>query len=183
MNPATCSAFDPSRRMFLGTSAQLGGALMAGAIVAGAAIPAAAQTAPPATRPAKPPPLDRDAVNQFVRVAHTDLERTRSMLEQNPALVNSCWDWGGGDFETGLGGASHMGRADIALFLLGHGARIDLFAATMLGQIEIVRAVLTAFPDARHTLGPHKIPLIAHAEKGGPDAAEVLKYLRSLDKA
>ena len=64
------------------------------------------------------PALESSLVEEFVRVAHSDLERTRELLEQEPGLVNSSWDWGGGDFETALGSASHMGRPDIANYLL-----------------------------------------------------------------
>jgi hypothetical protein len=95
-------------------------------------------------------------------------------------LVNATWDWGGGDFETALGAASHTGQKDIANFLLEHGARMDIFAATMLGKLDIVKATLTAFPDALKTLGPHGIPLIVHAQVGGDDAKTVLEFLQSL---
>src|SRR5262245_35911338 len=100
---------------------------------------------------------------------------------QEPALVNASWDWGGGDWETALGAAAHMGRRDIAEYLLAHGARLDLFAAAMLGHLEVVQAALTAFPEARSVPGPHGIPLIAHARAGGEPAAAVLAVLSSLD--
>jgi hypothetical protein len=58
-------------------------------------------------------------------------------------------------------------------------ARLDLFTAAMLGRLEIVKATLTAFPEAIHTPGPHGIPLIAHARTGGEGAKEVLEYLES----
>ena len=77
-----------------------------------------------------------------------------------------------------------MGRRDIAEFLLENGARLDLFAATMLGKLDIVKATLDAFPDAIQTPGPHGIPLVAHAKAGGEDAKEVLEFLESeLSKA
>ena len=125
------------------------------------------------------PALDPNLVQEFVGVAHTDLERTRKLLAQEPALVNATWDWGGGDFETALGAASHMGRKDIANFLLEHGARLDIFAAAMLGKLEIVKAALEAYPDAIHTPGPHGIPLIKHAEAGGEEAKAVLEFLET----
>lgn len=128
------------------------------------------------------PALQAILVQEFVIKAHGDLERVQELLAQEPALINSCWDWGGGDFETGLGGAAHMGRKDIACFLLDHGARLDLFAAAMLGELDIVKAVLTVFPGAINTAGPHGIPLIAHAKAGGAEAKEVLDYLESLQK-
>lgn len=101
------------------------------------------------------------------------------MLAERPSLANGVWDWGGGDFETALGGASHMGRADIATFLVAHGARIDLFAAAVLGKIEIIRAATAAFPGIHRTPGPHGIPLIAHAKKAGQD--EIVRLIESLD--
>ena len=111
--------------------------------------------------------------------AHSDLDAVVALLAEHPALVNASWDWGGGDWETGLGAASHMGRRDIALHLLGAGARLDLFAAAMLGQLAVVRAAVEADPDVVRVPGPHGIPLITHAEAGGEPAAEVLAYLRS----
>jgi len=126
------------------------------------------------------PALDSKMVQEFVGVAHTNLERTKELLAQEPALVNATWDWGGGDFETALGGAGHMGRKDIANLLLEHGARLDLFAAAMLGKLEIVKAALEAYPDSINTPGPHGIPLIKHAEAGGEDAKDVLEFLGTL---
>jgi Ankyrin repeat len=126
-----------------------------------------------------PPALDSDLVREFVGNAHGDLEAVRSALAGAPALVNASWDWGGGDWETGLGAAAHMGRRDIAELLLAHGARIDLFAAAMLGEIEIVRAILTAHPEMRDAKGPHTIPLRAHAKAGGEQARPVLELLDS----
>jgi hypothetical protein len=127
----------------------------------------------------RPAALDPQTVEKFVANAHGDLDAVRTMLEDEPALVNATWDWGGGDWETGLGAAAHMGRRDIALFLLERGARMDLFAAAMLGEVEIVRAVVDAFPAARDLPGPHGIPLVEHARAGGEDAREVLALLES----
>ena len=128
------------------------------------------------------PALAPNLVQEFVGNAHGDLKRVRELLAQQPTLINATWDWGAGDFETGLGAASHMGRKDIAEFLLENGARLDLFAAAMLGKLDIVRAALTAYPRAIQTPGPHGIPLIVHAQAGGDDAKEVLGYLQSLLK-
>ncbi len=128
----------------------------------------------------KGPPLEAALVKEFVGVAHGKFERTETMLTSQPALLNATWDWGGGDFETGLGGASHMGNQEIARFLIGQGARMDIFAAAMLGELAIVQALCKAFPNIHRSLGPHKIPLIAHAKRGGPAAVEVVKFLESL---
>jgi hypothetical protein len=119
--------------------------------------------------------IESTTVQEFVGNAHGDLGRVKEMLAAQPALVNAAWDWGGGDWETALGAAAHMGRRDIAEFLLENGARIDLFAAAMLGEFEIVRAVLTTFPAMRTALGPHGIPLVEHARAGGAD--DVVAFL------
>ncbi len=152
-----------------------------GVAVATGGLPAAAQqgTSTPAVRP-RPPSLDREMVREFVGVSHGNFERVRALLEMEPALVNAAWDWGGGDWETGLGAAAHTGRRNIALYLLERGARLDLFAAAMLGKLEMVKATLAAFPEARHVRGPHGIPLLVHAEMGGEEARRVLDYLRAM---
>jgi hypothetical protein len=124
-----------------------------------------------------PPQLDPAKVQAFVANAHGDLDVVRSLLEEEPGLVNAAWDWGGGDWETGLGAAAHMGRRQIALYLLEHGARLDLFAAAMLGYFDIVTAILSDFPEMRDALGPHGIPLVEHARVGGADARAVLELL------
>ena len=130
--------------------------------------------------PDRGPQIATERVKEFVIAGHGNLDKAKEMLAAEPALINGTWDWGKGDFETALGGASHMGRRDIAEFLLQHNARMDVFAAAMLGKIDIVKAAVTAFPDIVRVPGPHKIPLIAHAEKGGVDAIAVLEFLRPL---
>ncbi len=112
--------------------------------------------------------------------AHTDLPLTQKLLAADQTLINATWDWGGGDFETALGGASHMGRADIANFLLENGARLDLFAAAMLGLTPVVKHALDIFPAFLMTPGPHGIPLLSHAKAGGAPAKEVFEYLDRL---
>jgi hypothetical protein len=124
--------------------------------------------------------LSPEMVQQFVGNAHGDLERVKELLAQEPALLNAAWDWGGGDWETALGAAAHTGRKEIAEFLLAQGARIDLFAAAMLGKIDIVKAILSDNPELKSALGPHGIPLINHAEAGGADALQVVELLKQM---
>jgi hypothetical protein len=166
---------DPSRRSFIHL-----GTAFAAASCFGATAFAQDRTAPATTPSKKPPPIEPEVVREFVGAAHGNLEKTRSMLDQRPGLLNAVWDWGGGDFEAAIGGAGHMGRRDIAQFLIDRGARFDLFVAAMMGKIEIVRAVLSAFPQARSSKGPHGIDLMTHARKGGAEAAEVVRFLESL---
>lgn len=128
----------------------------------------------------QPPALDSQFVQAIVLKAHGDFNRVIELIEQEPALINAVWDWGGGDWETPLGSAAHMGRRDIAEYLLAHGARLDLFAAAMLGKLEIVKAILTAFPAMKDAKGPHGIPLLVHAQQGKTEAAAVVEFLQSL---
>jgi hypothetical protein len=144
---------------------------------------APASSASPGASPVVPdrgPPIESALVKQFVIAGHGNLDKVKEMLATQPALINATWDWGGGDFETALGGASHMGRPDIARFLLENNARMDLFAAAMLGRLDIIKAAAAAFPNILRVPGPHKIPLIVHAEKGGADAVAVVEFLRKL---
>ena len=126
----------------------------------------------------KPHALDPELVHEFVLKSHGDLETVKRLLDEASALVNCAWDWGGGDWETGVGAASHVGHREIALLLLDHGARMDIFAAAMLGETEIVQAMLASTPGARDALGPHGIPLVKHAEAGGEQARDVLAFLQ-----
>jgi hypothetical protein len=126
------------------------------------------------------PKIPAELVEQFVAQAHVNLAQVKQLLAQEPALIHAAWDWGGGDWETGLGAAAHVGRRDIAVYLLDHGARMDLFAAAMLGKLEIVQAMLLDNPALIRAKGPHGIPLLTHAEAGGEEASEVLAYLQSL---
>ncbi len=126
------------------------------------------------------PALSPTLVNEFVAKSHGDFAGVKKLLAENPALINAAWDWGGGDWETGLGAAAHVGRRDIALYLIENGARMDIFAAAMLGELEIVHNFLTAFPDMVSARGPHGISLLAHAEAGSDYAEPVVALLRSL---
>ncbi len=125
------------------------------------------------------PALAGELVKEFVVAGHGNLARTREMLEEKPALLNATWDWGGGDFETALGGASHIGSREVAEYLITKGARMDIFSAIMLGQIEIVKSLVNAFPQVLQSKGPHGLTLVHHAKKGGDSAKAVLEYLNS----
>lgn len=124
--------------------------------------------------------IDAALVEEFVGKAHGDLDRVRALLTEQPALLNASWDWGNGDWETALGAASHMGRRDIAEFLIEQGARGDIFAAAMLGHLDIVKAIVQAHPPTANAPGPHGIPLIRHAAAGGEASKPVADFLQSL---
>lgn len=139
----------------------------------------------PATNAAWPnfPHLDPKLVAEVVGKAHFDESSVRKLVTEHPSLVNACWDWGFGDWETPLGAASHTGRRAIAEYLIEQGARIDIFAATMLGYTDVVKAMVAASPGVQRTLGPHCITLLAHAKVGGEKAYSTLEFLKSLGDA
>lgn len=134
----------------------------------------------PTPTPAPKNPLDRELVKEFVIKGHGDLPAVKQLLEKEPALLNACWDWGAGDFETALEGAGHMGNKEIARFLLSKGARMNVFCAAMLGQLEVVKGTLALDPGLKLSKGPHGLQLLHHARKGGVEAAPVVKYLESI---
>ncbi len=138
---------------------------------------------PPSFKPSwKKPQLNRVMVQDFVIYAHSDLEMVKKLLDKQPALLNATMDWGAGDWESGLGGASHMGRRDIVLSLLERGARIDLFCAAMLGRLDAVKSFLTLQPGLIDAKGPHGFTLHFHAQVGGDESAPVLDYLQSIKR-
>jgi hypothetical protein len=137
--------------------------------------------APPGFKPSwKKEQINRTMAQDFIIFAHSDLEMTKKLLEREPGLITASIDWGAGDWETALGGASHMGRKDIVEFLLSKGARIDLFCATMLGQLEAVKAFLALEPALIDARGPHGFGLHFHAQVGGEKAKETLDYLQTV---
>ena len=128
----------------------------------------------------KKPQLNRTMLQDFVIYAHSDLEMTKKLLDREPRLLESLMDWGAGDWESGLGGASQMGRHDIVSFLLLRGARVDIFTATMMGQLEAVKALMTLEPKLIDARGPHGFTLHFHAQLAGKDADKMVAYLQSV---
>jgi hypothetical protein len=126
------------------------------------------------------PAIDPKIVNEFVNVAHSDFDKVKQMLTEQPLLLNAAWDWGNGDFETALGAAGHLGIKETANFLISQGARTDIFVLTMLGKTDIVKAMLQAYPSLLNSKGPHGFTLLHHAEKGGKDAEKLLAHLQKL---
>jgi hypothetical protein len=127
--------------------------------------------------PKRAPRQDMDLVASFVGLAHKDrnLDQVAEMVARDPKLVYASWDWGGGDWETGLGGASHVGSRKMARFLLEKGARIDAFCAAMLGERDVVMALVAADAGVVNARGPHGYCLLYHAAISGDTAiADVL---------
>jgi hypothetical protein len=129
------------------------------------------------------PSLHPSLMKDVVGLSHSNLARVKELVQQHPALAKASWDWGYGDHETALGAASHVGQRAIAEFLLENGAPPTLFSATMLGQLEVGRAFISATPGLQRIRGPHCLSLMVHAKAGGPPAAAVVSYLESIGDA
>lgn len=129
------------------------------------------------------PAQPRQLVREMVGASHGNVERVAALLKERPQLATAAWDHGFGDWETALGAASHVGNREIALMLMEHGARPDLFTFAMLGNLDAVRAVISATPGIERLRGPHGFTLAHHARVGGENAASVAAYLATLPDA
>jgi hypothetical protein len=151
------------RRFLVAGAAASAAAFLPNSIAADAPAPPKS----PAELARKRPPLNKELVFEFVRAGHNNLPRVKELLAQEPMLLNAMWDWAAGDWETALGGASHLGNRDNARFLLDQGARIDAFCAAMLGERDVVQALLTANPTTARAKGPHGYTLLYHVAISG----------------
>lgn len=127
------------------------------------------------------PSYSSDLIERIVTVAHFDLKQLKELIDPRPHLVKSAWDWGFGDWETPLGAACHMGRRDIAEFLLSKGASPSLFSWVLFGDLQMVQQTVEHQPGIERVTGPHSISLLAHARMGGKQSEVVLQYLHTLD--
>ena len=139
-------------------------------------LPAEREPDPLSSFPQQPPALVRETVG----ASHGRFDRVRELVTACPELAKSCWDWGFGDWESPVEAAAHTGNRDIAKFLIDRGARPNLFTFAMLGQLDVVRALLAAQPGLRDATGPHGLSLWHHAQVGGEHAVSVRDYLESL---
>ena len=146
------------------------------AIPAAAAAVLRAQNIAPA--PDGLPTLAADLVKDWIAKAHQrKIDVMQALLGREPALLQSSWDWGAGDFESAIQAAAHTGSRDMALFLIDRGARLDLFAAAMLGQLTLLKTAVETFPATLQVRGAHGIPLLSHAIQGAEPARGVLDFL------
>jgi len=112
------------------------------------------------------PNIDPKIIAEVVGKSHFDLERVKELVEKRPELSKSVWEWRFGDFESAIGAASHVGRRDIALYLLSKGARPTIFTFAMLGTFAVIKSVIESTPGIQKTTGPHGIGLLDHAYAG-----------------
>lgn len=139
------------------------------------------------------PSMDDTMVSGIVGASHGNFDKVKELVNARPELAGAAWDWGFGDWETALGAASHVGRRDIAEFLMSHGARPDIFTYAMLGMLKSVQEIIETVPKIQTHNGPHGITLLQHAKNrleakdiSTGDAANVkavITYLEGLGNA
>ncbi len=112
------------------------------------------------------PNIPPKIIEEVVGSSHFDLERLKTLVDKRPELSRSVWEWRFGDFESAIGAASHVGRRDIALYLMGKGARPTLFTHAMLGHFRVIKSAVEAVPGIQEVTGPHGISLLDHALAG-----------------
>lgn len=128
----------------------------------------------------KPAAIKLEIVKEFVGVCHGKFDRCKEMLENDHLLLHVSYDWGGGDYESGIEAAGHVGNREIAAYLLSKGARYNVYLASMLGHLDVVKSVLTFSSSLLNSKGPHGFTMLHHAQKGGEGSKPVLEYLQSL---
>ena len=161
-----------NRKSFLLQSGALAG-------IAGiASLPLWAQTVP--NRPQKGEPLDKKLVQEFVGAAHKDMNKVKEMLQTTPDLLNAVHNLGGWDWEDAIGASGHVGLRELTLYLLEQGGRPTICTAAMLGEIELVKTFVMAFPAMKDAVGPHRISLLRHAKAGGEQAKDTAEWLESI---
>jgi hypothetical protein len=112
------------------------------------------------------PSIDDEIVNDVVGSSHFNFDHVQELVNHRPELARANWDWSFGDWESALGAASHVGRRDIANFLISKGARPNIFTFAMFGNYEVVKSMIESIPILKTTDGPHGISLLRHAQAG-----------------
>ncbi|MEA2634911.1 MAG: uncharacterized protein QOH92_1678 [Chloroflexota bacterium] len=107
--------------------------------------------------------VDQSVVEELVGNAHGNIARVRELLDANPAALNQRAPWN----ETAVEAATQMGDKAIIELLIGRGAPVDLFTASVLGRMDVVTGELDANPSRVHARGVHDLPALYFAAIGG----------------
>ncbi len=122
--------------------------------------------------------LSPEIIKDFVLAGHFDLQKIKTLLAEQPALLNVEHQWGENDFESALGAASHVGNVPIAQYLLEQGAPMTITTAAMLGDIDIVADMIGVDKSLVTAKGAHGITIMFHtALSGNVEIADMLKEL------
>jgi len=102
--------------------------------------------------------LPQNLINQFVTFAHSDPERVKAMLVKCPSLLltRATFD------ELAIEAAAHMGIAALAAYLAERGSPVSACTAVMLGETEMVKAMLVDDRARVRERGAHDFPVLAY---------------------
>lgn len=116
--------------------------------------------------------LPQDFINEFARLAHSDVERVKHLLKLAPSLVHGRATWD----ESAIEAASHMGLTALARHLADHGAAVSTCTATLMGLRDRVAALLKDDPACVRERGAHDIAILAYTAYGEekPELADLL---------
>jgi ankyrin repeat protein len=116
--------------------------------------------------------LPYSLINDFVSLAHFNLEKTKEWLNRIPDLLlaRASWD------ELAIEGCSHIGIEPVVKYLLDKGAPFSVCTAMMLGESATVKDLLQKDKRILNDRGPHDFPLIWYTAIGKPkpELAELL---------
>jgi ankyrin repeat protein len=105
-------------------------------------------------------------VNEFVRLAHSSLEKVKQLCQATPALLNTRASWD----ELAVEAGSHVGNVPIASWLADRGAAISTCTAVLLGLPGKVKEALAADPLCLHERGAHDIAILSYTAWGNQQA-------------
>lgn len=150
-------------------------------------LPVTSDNGPEASPHDRYPAIRLEIASEVVGVSHFNLDRLKELVNPRPELAKADWDWGFGDWESAIAAASHVGRKDIADYLISKGAVPTIFTYAMLGEYETVKAMIASYPGIHKNFGPHGITLLQHAKTGlqtegvnKSKAQQLIDYLQSL---
>jgi uncharacterized protein len=116
--------------------------------------------------------LPQDFINDFARLAHFDADRVKHLLKIAPGLIGARATWD----ELAIEAAAHMGLVPLARHLADHGAPVSTCTGTLLGQRELVEALVKSDPACLRECGAHDIALLAYTAYGD-QRAEIADFL------
>ncbi len=120
--------------------------------------------------------LSQETINELVVAAHHDLPRVKELLAEQPDLLNENAEW----IETPIQAAAHVGNREIADYLLGQGAPLDICTAAMFGNADAVHKILAEDPGEAQATGSHDIPVMYFAAiSGSVEVAQILHHAGS----
>jgi ankyrin repeat protein len=111
-------------------------------------------------------------INEFVRLAHFEVEKVKQMYKSAPALLatRATWD------EIALEAAAHMGLVSLAEFLADAGSPVSTCTAVLLGLSEMTRKMIDGDRNRLRERGAHDFPLLGYTAYG-KERAEIAAFL------